>query len=251
MKRLREHTGRELEIIQEAFMFAGGTPSDKKNVEGDGDDVKKSSDRRINGLIQRLDMKEGQQRPIGMIYDLNEVIEDEEEEECQEYEEEGGSEQNLALRCRSNKNKGSCKKLMVNMAMGIFLRVKKSFKDLIIVMREMDMVKKSMGFLGQIAQKANGNVRPPASKGILVVAMTIMLLSLTNFEDGKMKKSSISRQIHRSRQAHQYSHVSPSKDERLRQSREGDHVLKCFVRERIELPSYKESQMPDVLHGRG
>lgn len=280
LRRLNEHTGRELEVIQEALAFAGGTVPEKEDLplppypkiyDEESPQVRPVSvPSRGSRPEGRSEMGEEQQ-------DRSEVL-DFEVEDAQEDDE--GSEGDFEYEEEREPDS------LIGVAVNAANAVKTSGAFAFVV----PSVKSSVSFLGSIVEKVTGQVTGPSSKVLLIVVSTLAVLSLTDL--GERRRKSVSRvsktPAHRSQHHHHHhiaaaqlngqadcvksphaecsphakdepSHTSkvepPAPDEqspkKSMKMNLGDEFPKCVVRERLELPFYQELQTPDVLYGRG
>lgn len=285
LKRLKEHKGRDSDIVQEALAFAGGTVSEMDDLplppypKIDNDEFPQVGPisipsrgsltrRRSNMFDEQDDRSEGL---------------DFEQEEGQE--DDGGSDGDLGFEYEEDKDPDNL--------VGIALDMANTVKSSRAVTFLENAIRRSFAFIGQIAEKISGQVTGPSSKVVLIAVSTLAVLSLTDI--GEKRRKSIHRvtriPAHRSHHHHMGDHPSASssqhsekvqsklslheehnkhvkddcphatasgkpsaydeKSKHIRSREIDDEFPKCTVRERLELPFYQELLTPDVLYGRG
>lgn len=278
LKQLKDYRGRELEIVQEALAFAGGSVPDKDELPSSGytyiDDDETSQTPLVSlpsgmsGRGQRQDLHEGQQTRNEMFgFEVEEVQEE-------------GSEGDSTFGDDDERDPGS----LIGAAVRAANAVRNTVASSGAFASALNAVKSSVALLGRLVGQISGQVTGPSSKVVLIVVSTLAVLSLTDLGERRTKSvARVSRMpAHRSPQHHIcglmtesssqaktakfHSHGTKdnSPQEPVKPSVQGENLVtgsqykkseddfpNCVVRERLELPFYQELQTPDILHGRG
>ncbi|KAH7306718.1 hypothetical protein KP509_22G026500 [Ceratopteris richardii] len=271
LKLLSEYRGRELDVVQEALAFAGGDVLDKNEVSAQGHLSLSEEDgspfslgsfpRGRYGSVRSQESNEEQLSKRQVFgFDIDDPKNDE------------GSELDSAYGDDDFRDPDS----LVRITMNAVNVMRKSVVNSRVFSFAFIAVRSSITFLGRLVGQVSAQVTGPPSKSVLIIASTLVVLSLTELGERSKSISRVSRMpAHRSHQ-HQVakrgyqgsgsrSSQKPNssrwfptflgKGKRIADFRNTDKLddefPRCVVRERLEVPFYQELHIPDALQGRG
>jgi predicted RNase H-like HicB family nuclease len=271
LQQLKDYKGREVEIINEALTFAGGYVTENEelidpsgyqiindaNEVSDSQYISRPTEEQIGEDNADGQDNVNEQGNIDAQGNADEQLLHRNQEAFDLYiegQEEDGSE--IMSFLNRNNDRDSINNL-TNTTLATPKGVKKSKKHLRAFGFAVNSVKISVTFLGQVIGRIVGHITWPSSKVVVILLSTIVLLSLV--DPNEKKKNAlfrVSKTTSYGSHHHHHHHLRISEQSSSNANEEEnkgdeDYFPKCIVRERVELPFYRDLKGPDVLYGRG